>query len=98
MAVFRSDFNNYLIQLFDTDYYYREINKNLGATINSINGSDLKLFKFPIPPIEEQTAIAKILQCADDELQLLKKKLEQLKEQKKGLMQVLLTGKTRLKY
>ena len=98
MAVFRSDFNNYLIQLFDTDYYYREINKNLGATINSINGSDLKLFKFPIPPIEEQTAIAKILQCADDELQLLKKKLEQLKEQKKGLMQVLLTGKKRLKY
>lgn len=45
----------------------------------------------------EQTAIANVLQFADDELQLLKKKLDQLKEQKKGLMQVLLTGKKRLK-
>jgi type I restriction enzyme S subunit len=51
-----------------------------------------------LPNIEEQTAIANVLQCADEELQLLKKKLEQLKEQKKGLMQVLLTGKKRLKY
>lgn len=47
---------------------------------------------------EEQTAIARVLQCADDEIQLLKNKLDQLKEQKKGLMQVLLTGKKRLKY
>lgn len=98
MTVFRSDVNNYLIHLFDTDYYFSEVNKNLGATINSINGSDLKLFKFPIPPLEEQTAIANILQCADEELKLLKRKLAQLKEQKKGLMQVLLTGKKRLKY
>jgi type I restriction enzyme S subunit len=54
--------------------------------------------KIKIPSIEEQTEIARILQCADDELQLLKKKLDQLKEQKKGLMQVLLTGKKRLRY
>lgn len=53
--------------------------------------------KIRIPSIEEQTAIANVLQYADDELQLLKKKLEQLKVQKKGLMQVLLTGKKRLK-
>jgi type I restriction enzyme S subunit len=47
---------------------------------------------------EEQTAIASVLQCADTDIQLLKSKLAQLKEQKKGLMQVLLTGKKRLKY
>jgi type I restriction enzyme S subunit len=51
-----------------------------------------------LPEIEEQTAIANILQCADEELQLLKTKLAQLKEQKKGLMQVLLTGKKRLRF
>jgi type I restriction enzyme S subunit len=51
----------------------------------------------PCPSLEEQTAIAKVLQAADKEIQLLKTKCGKLKEQKKGLMQVLLTGKKRLK-
>jgi type I restriction enzyme S subunit len=50
-----------------------------------------------LPTIEEQTAIAKVLQAADKEIQLLKAITEKLREQKKGLMQVLLTGKKRLK-
>lgn len=51
-----------------------------------------------IPPSkEEQTAIAQVLQAADKEIQLLKAKTEKLREQKKGMMQVLLTGKKRLK-
>lgn len=60
----------------------------------SINA--LKEAKFKLPPIEEQTAIAEILAAADRELQLQKEKLAQLQAQKKGLMQVLLTGKKRL--
>ncbi|HET6556980.1 MAG TPA: restriction endonuclease subunit S, partial [Prolixibacteraceae bacterium] len=50
-----------------------------------------------LPSIEEQIAIVQVLQAADKEIQLLKAKVEKLKEQKKGLMQVLLTGKKRLK-
>ena len=69
-----------------------------GSTFTAVNSSDIKNIQLLMPEKEEQTAIANVLQCADDELQLLKKKLEQLKEQKKGLMQVLLTGKKRLKY
>ena len=46
--------------------------------------------------IEEQTAIASALKAADKEIQLLKTKTEKLREQKKGLMQVLLIGKKRL--
>jgi len=49
-----------------------------------------------IPPIEEQKAIAVVIKKAEKEINLLKNKLEKLKEQKKGLMQVLLTGKIRL--
>jgi type I restriction enzyme, S subunit len=56
----------------------------------------LKL-QIPVPSIEEQTAIARVLQAADKEIQLLKTKTEKLREQKKGMMQVLLTGKKRLK-
>lgn len=56
------------------------------------------IIKIKLPKIEEQTAITKVLQAADKEIQLLKAKADKLKEQKKGLMQVLLTGKKRLKY
>ena len=61
---------------------------------------DFNLFKrrdviIPIS-IEEQTAIAQVLQAADKEINLLKAKAEKLREQKKGLMQMLLTGKQRL--
>ena len=45
---------------------------------------------------EEQTAIAQVLQAADKEISLLKAKANRLREQKKGLMQVLLTGKKRI--
>lgn len=55
------------------------------------------IIKMKLPSTEEQTAIAQVLQAADKEISLLKAKCEKLKEQKKGLMQVLLTGRKRLK-
>ena len=57
---------------------------------------DFKIIKVKLPNKGEQAAIAKVLQTADKELQLLQTKLDKLKEQKKGLMQVLLTGRKRL--
>lgn len=51
----------------------------------------------PYPSKEEQTAIASVLSEADKELQLHQQQLDTLKEQKKGLMQKLLTGEIRVK-
>jgi len=51
---------------------------------------------FLLPNLTEQTAIANILSLADKEISLLEKELEALKEQKKGLMQLLLTGIVRV--
>lgn len=96
MAVFRSDYNNYLYQIFGTDLFQKEIHKNLGATINSINGSDLKLFKLPIPPLPEQQKIAEILSTWDDAIANCKTTINILKDRNKGLSQQLLTGKKRL--
>jgi type I restriction enzyme S subunit len=62
-----------------------------------ISYDDFCMVKTPYPTIEEQTAITQVLQTADKEISLLKAKAEKLREQKKGLMQVLLTGKVRLK-
>lgn len=58
---------------------------------------DFSIVKATIPEKEEQTAIAQVLQAADKEIVLLKAKTDKLREQKKGMMQVLLTGKKRLK-
>jgi len=65
-------------------------NKTLGK-------SEFMKLQIPVPSIEEQISIAQVLQAADKEIQLLKTKTEKLREQKKGMMQVLLTGKKRLK-
>lgn len=52
-------------------------------------------YSFKIPSIEEQKEIAKILDAAVAELKLYEEKLQTLQQQKKGLMQQLLTGKVR---
>lgn len=53
--------------------------------------------KVRIPELEEQTAIVQVLKAADKEIRVLKAKTEKLREQKKGMMQQLLTGKKRLR-
>jgi len=53
--------------------------------------------KIKLPPKEEQQKIAQVLTLADKEIDLLKNELEGLKEQKRGLMQRLLTGEVRVK-
>lgn len=97
MAIFRGDYNDYLVHVFDTDIYNREIHKNLGATINSINGSNLKEFKIPLPPEPERKAIAHVLSTADAAIHTTEKLIAQKELRKKWLMQQLLTGKKRLK-
>lgn len=50
-----------------------------------------------LPSIAEQTAIINFLSLYDNELALLQKDLDQEKQKKKALMQLLLTGKVRVK-
>lgn len=63
----------------------------------NVTASDFFTLKVTIPEYKEQSAIAEIMQGSEKEIDLLKLKLTKLKEQKKGLMQELLTGKVRLK-
>lgn len=62
-----------------------------------ISYSDFAYIKIPFPALQEQTAIANILSSSDEEIRLAQDKLAAMKEQKKGFMQVLLTGKRRVK-
>jgi len=96
MSVFRSELNEFLFHLFDTDVYRREIHRNLGATINSINTGNLKKFKFIVPSIEESQKLTRFFNSLDNEITALQKQLQKLKTQKQGLMQQLLTGQIRV--
>lgn len=98
MSLYRADEPIFVYQLMQSSFFTKEVRKNLGATINSINGSDLRKFKFVVPPtVEERNAIAAVLSTADKEIQTLQQKLTHLKQEKKSLMQQLLTGKRRVK-
>ncbi len=62
-----------------------------------ISKTNLKEIEISIPStIEEQTRIAQILSDMDAEIEALERKLEKYKMIKQGMMQELLTGKTRL--
>ncbi|AFZ50736.1 restriction endonuclease subunit S [Dactylococcopsis salina] len=67
-----------------------------GSTVKGINLEDLKKVKFPYISFTEQKAIAQILTDMDAEIEALEKKRDKYKAIKQGMMQELLTGKTRL--
>jgi len=93
MSIYRSELNSYLYHCFKSDIYQNHINKNLGATINSINGSDLKQFSFPLPPLPEQQKIAEVLSTWDKAIQETDAIIKKLENRNKALAFSLLTGK-----
>lgn len=63
----------------------------------NVKPSDFFSLKVPVPGFEEQQKIAAVLSAADAEISTLEKKLACLKDEKRALMQQLLTGKRRVK-
>lgn len=77
------------------------LNHQLSRLINSgvrndgllnLNVEDFFGCKVPVPPIEDQRRIGEALTTAKHELSLLDEEIEALTQQKRGLMQKLLTG------
>lgn len=62
-----------------------------------LNPGDFLEIEVMIPKIEEQIKITELLGCCEKEIELFSRKLDALKQQKKGLMQRLLTGQVRVK-
>ena len=89
MTVFRSKSAKFVFQLFQTSKYQKQVAGDLGATINSINGSQLIKYKFVVPKPVEQQKIADFLFSIDELVAAQAQKLAALKTHKKGLMQQL---------
>ncbi len=90
----------FLFRILKTHNYILEYQKRMEGSIDRRGGlrwDEFSKIKITIPSIEEQNAITNILQKHDIGLVLLNKHLESFQLQKKGMMQVLLTGKKRIK-
>lgn len=89
MTVFRSSSAKFIIQLFQTAAYEKQVAADLGATINSINGNQLKKYTFLVPKSGEQEVIADFLASLDDLITAQSQKIVALKTHKMSLMQQL---------
>ncbi len=67
-----------------------------GSTFEAVNSNDIKSLNLSVPNLKEQQKIATVLTNADKEIELLEQQLADLQQEKKALMQVLLTGKKRV--
>lgn len=86
-------FLSYLINL--NQLYFKKHGQ--GSSQLNLSKGDIINFQLYIPlNIEEQNFIVKTISKADEEIELLNKQLDLYTEQKKGLMQNLLTGKVRV--
>ncbi len=101
MAIFRpnkavsASFVSYLLQ---SDSCRHQLDDILtGSAINNLNAKDILGLTFPIPPtLAEQRAIAGVLSDMDAEIAALEAKRAKYERIKQGMMQELLTGRTRL--
>ncbi len=99
MSIYRTKQSKFIFYQFQSNIIQNQINEIMGATINQITNKDMASFKVPLPSeIEEQTAIATILSDMDNEIQTLEQRLTKTRQIKQGMMQQLLTGRTRLPF
>lgn len=87
-----TEFIFYLISVCERDFL-RLAN---GSTFLELSKCDFENYVTLIPGLKEQKAIAKILATADREIDFFKQEIEQEKQKKKALMQLLLTGLVRV--
>ena len=72
------------------------VKKNDSGAKAGLNLPTIRSIKFPVPPMNEQTKIVRIIDQFDDGLFKIRRKLNQTQSLKKSLMQDLLTGKVRV--
>ncbi|EPA8396682.1 restriction endonuclease subunit S [Escherichia coli] len=93
----RSNQHEYLFHYLRSDYVQRGITDSAsGSSQSALNLSTLRSMLILVPPLIEQKKIAQILSTWDKAISVTEKLLTNSQQQKKALMQQLLTGKKRL--
>ena len=94
-----------LFETMDNEFIYHHLMSEIfqdkltllatGSTAKGINQKSLSRVTFNIPSLAEQSSIARVFETCDEEIRALEKKLTLLKEQKKFLLNNLITGAIR---
>ena len=90
----------YLFALLKTEHYRQIFASAINASVDrrgSLRWKDFQRIHIPLPPVEEQQAIATMLAQAGREAALIKNQLDLLREEKSALMSQLLTGRRRVR-
>lgn len=90
---YSTEFLYYWIKLKKHDF----IRRSSGSTFLEISKKEISKIRIKIPSFEEQNKIGLAISKSDQEIEQLQNQLIKLQEQKKGLMQKLLTGEVRVK-
>lgn len=96
MTGIRSEYPPFVNVLLSTPQFDAEIQKDLGAAINQITGYMFAKMEFMVPEPAERVAIGEFFRAIDNLIALYQRELEQEKQKKKALMQLLLTGLVRV--
>jgi type I restriction enzyme S subunit len=88
-------FVRHLFQHDEIINLFRRYSQGLTSDTLKLRYDHFAQIEVEIPSLAEQTEIAEVLNTAEAEIDQLKQKRDALKQQKKGLMQRLLTGKVR---
>ncbi|MDP5212571.1 restriction endonuclease subunit S [Pseudoalteromonas tunicata] len=91
--------NGYYFYIYFSNFFYdRIMSMTAKSSVDSVRREMIADMLITLPPKEEQTAIATILSDMDNEIQTLEQRLTKTRQIKQGMMQELLTGRTRLPY
>ena len=91
--------SEYAFAVLKTDLYRHIFEVSTSASVDrrgSLRWSEFSRLPFPVPPLEEQEAIADVLRTSRRELDAITDEIEAVSRQKRGLMQKLLTGEWRV--
>ncbi|WP_407279278.1 restriction endonuclease subunit S [Aromatoleum evansii] len=92
--------DGFLFKLLKTEHYRQIFAANTNASVDrrgSLRWGDFKKIEIPLPSLQEQAAISAVIDVAEQEISSLEKQLAVLREEKRALMQQLLTGKRRVR-
>ena len=96
-TVFRSNMNEYLFHILNSDIFKMLSGSFLTSTINQLTINNLNSIAVPLPPIPERLVIinylSEISERFDKSMELLFKQIEKLKEYKTTLINSAVTGK-----
>lgn len=97
MSNFKQNLDGYYFYIYFSNYFYdRIMSMTAKSSVDSVRREMIADMLIFLPPINEQKKISLVIKNLYAELDVLSSKLNKLLKIKQGMMQELLTGKTRL--